>query len=604
MNNKENNELNINNSLNKNTLNKQIESKNRTANPIRKKQSYIQNKIGDEIINIKKINDDLNNNNNKTNLSNSIDSIEENSNEVVAKILDTINKNSLSIFYDSESEFKNKIDSLNLKFYLETEKYLCNQNKKVKTQTSLFIILFKQINIYIEEIQRLNLILLNKKYKPENIIKRTDELFQKKKEFETKEEIIKALKISQFNMENKLLKAVINENNLNKKIDNLQKEIEVYKNKIISMKNNSEAHTIKIDKMMSNSFQNRNFKNKFDDMNLKLKENTIKKNSNNSVCITLGNKKNINNNINNNFFINVNKSIKSKSPNNNLNNKEYPIKLQKTMNNMNIDIKRNHSQNESKKKINNLSKNQTEFKNKSKYVINKDKIKSQNNNEMIYLGSLINKLNKTEKVTKNNSRVKIEQENNNKNNTTIDLSSNNDDIIHKNNYKKIIINNKNKDNDKESNITNRNKRKFKYNNNNNNMENDFTLLNSYLNNNSYNLIKTTKTKIIKSDLDKNKISINNYNFKNNTNENYNEKERYEDAFNCFKLFKNKQKRSNENNNNINKVINKSILNDLKSKSLLKNKEKNNRNRNNNIINISNSTGVRKINNTNKNKNIK
>ena len=417
MNNKDNNEFHINNSLNKNTLNKQIEPKNKTINPIIKKQSYIQNKIEDENINIKKINDDLNNNNNKTNLSNSIDSIEENSNEVVAKILDTINKNSLSIFYDSESEFKNKIDSLNLKFYLETEKYLCNQNKKVKTQTSLFIILFKQINIYIEEIQRLNLILLNKKYKPENIIKRTDELSQKKKEFETKEEIIKALKISQFNMETKLLQAVINENNLNKKIDNLQKEIEVYKNKIlISLKNNSEAHTIKIDKMMSNSFQNRNAKNKFDDINLKVKENKIKKNSNNSVCITLGNKKN----INNNFFINVNKSIKSKSPNNNLNNKEYPIKLQKTINNMSIDVKRNHSQNESKKKINsNLSKNQTEFKNKSKYVINKDKIKSQNNNEMIYLGSLITKLNKTEKVTKNNSRVKIEQENNNKNNTTI-----------------------------------------------------------------------------------------------------------------------------------------------------------------------------------------
>jgi len=103
---------------------------------------------------------------------NSFDNIDENPNQVVSKILDSINKNSLSSFYDPDSEFKKKIDSLNLKFYLETEKYLCNQNKKIKTQTSLFIILFKQIIIYIKEIERLNLIILQKKYKPENIIKR------------------------------------------------------------------------------------------------------------------------------------------------------------------------------------------------------------------------------------------------------------------------------------------------------------------------------------------------------------------------------------------------------------------------------------------------
>ena len=169
---------------------------------------------------------------------NSFDNIDENPNQVVSKILDSINKNSLSSFYDPDSEFKKKIDSLNLKFYLETEKYLCNQNKKIKTQTSLFIILFKQIIIYIKEIERLNLIILKKKYKPENIIKRTDNIAQKQKEFQTKEDIINALKKSQSNMEAKLLQSFINENNLNQKIDNLQKEIEFYKKKLISMNNN------------------------------------------------------------------------------------------------------------------------------------------------------------------------------------------------------------------------------------------------------------------------------------------------------------------------------------------------------------------------------
>ena len=584
MNGKQINKFNTNQSINSKYITNQIKSTSFTPTPIKFDNFNKDNNLYiEENINIKNIKDDLNNNN-KTSLTNSLDSIDENSNEVVAKILDTINKNSLSIFYDSESEFKNKIDSLNLKFYLETEKYLCNQNKKVNTQTSLFIILFKQINIYIEEIQRLNLILLTKKYKPENIIKRTDELTQKKKEFQTKEDIIKALKTSQFNMESKLLQAVINENNLNKKIENLQKEIEVYKNKIISLKNNSETQTIKIDKMMSNSFQNRNIPDEFDEINLKITKNKFK-NSHNSVCIT-NSKTNHINKINN---IIIDNSVKSKSPGNK-NNKEYTLDLKKITNNKSVDInKRNNSENRSKSKINNTHKKEIQIKNKSKYVINTDKIKKHTNKEVICIGSLTNKLNKTEKLTKNNSKVKIDQESNN---NTIDLSGNNEDFVHRNNYKKIIINSKNIIS-KGENLTNRNKKIII-----NNLENDFTLFNSYLNNNSYNIIKTTKSKIMKSDLDSNKWSNSNYNYL-NTIGTENDKEKYENAFNCFKLFKNKQKKNNENNNNINKVINKSILNDLKSKSLLKNKDKSNRNRNKIIINISNSTGVRKSNNDNK-----
>ena len=529
-----------------------------------------------------KINQDLSNYNNKTTLTYSIDnSIEENSNEVVARILDTISKNSLSIFYDSESEFKNKIDSLNLKFYLETEKYLSNQNKKAKTQTSLFIILFKQINIYIEEIQRLNMIILTKKYKPENIIKRTDELNQKQKEFQTQENIIKALKISQFNMENKLLQAVINENNLNKKIESLQKEIEIYKNKIISMKNNSETHKIKIDKIMSNSFQNRNTQNICEEMNYQ-----INKNKNcYSISITNGFNNNPLNN-NNNISISINKSIKSKSPNG-FNSKDYPLKLRKINKNISIDIKRNYSQNGSKSKINNYIKSENKNnigKIKSKYVINKEIIKKQNTNsnsntkEMIYLGNLITKLNKTEKITKKNSKVKFDLE---ERKNTIDLANNNELYIQRNNYRKITINNKSKTL-KEENINNyTNRKKYK-----NNLDND-EILNS---------TKQTKTKIIKSDLDTNKCSNNeNYNYSCfNTIENDNEKEKCENALNCFKLMKNKKKKGNENYYNIDKIINKSIMNNFKSKSLLKNKEY----RNKNCINISNSIGVRKNNNSN------
>jgi len=579
MNAKEINKININHSTNQKPVATQI--KTPTSTPI-KLDNYFNQKYSNLNISndTEKINQDLINN--KTTLSNSIDSFDENSNEVVGKILDTISKNSLSIFYDSESEFKNKIDSLNLKFYLETEKYLCNQNKKVRTQTSLFIILFKQINIYIEEIQRLNMIILTKKYKPENIIKRTDELNQKQKEFQIQENIIKALKKSQFNMENKLLQAVINENNLNKKIENLQKEIEIYKNKIISLKNNSETHTIKIDKKLSNSFQNRDF----EDINCKANKN---KNSN-SISITNECKNNpINNTNTTNTNININKSVKSKSPNG-FNNKEYPLKLRKIKNNINIDIKRNHSQNESKSKINNYIKSENKNnigKNQSKYVINKRIIKKQNTvsnsnkKEMIYLGGLISKLNKNEKISKKNSKINLEIE---EKKSMIDLTNNNEDTIEKNNFKKILINNMNKIEKDENINTYTNRPRY-----NNTLENDL-LFHSYINNNSYNLIKQTKAKILKRDLDSNKYF--------NTIDNENEKEKYENAFKCYKLLQNKKKKNNENNSNINKIINKSILNDLKSKSLLKNKENSNRNKYKNIINISNSTGTRKNNNSN------
>ena len=126
---------------------------------------------------------------------NGIHEKQQNSNEIISNLLDNLNKNSLNIFYrDSSSIFKKKIDDLNLKFYLETEKYLSNQNKQEKTQSSLFIILFKQIKVYIEEIERLNLIILQKKYEPRNIIERTDEILKKQKDLETKEQLIKTLK--------------------------------------------------------------------------------------------------------------------------------------------------------------------------------------------------------------------------------------------------------------------------------------------------------------------------------------------------------------------------------------------------------------------------
>ena len=172
---------------------------------------------------------------------NGIHDKQQNSNEIISNLLDNLNKNSLNIFYrDSSSIFKKKIDELNLKFYLETEKYLSNQNKQEKTQSSLFIILFKQIKVYIEEIERLNLIILQKKYEPRNIIERTDEILKKQKDLETKEQLIKTLKDSKNFAENKLSEILINEDKLKKENERLKQQNEIYKRQLSELNSNSQ----------------------------------------------------------------------------------------------------------------------------------------------------------------------------------------------------------------------------------------------------------------------------------------------------------------------------------------------------------------------------
>ena len=151
-------------------------------------------------------------------------------------------QNVLDIYYDKNSSFKNKIDNLNLEFYLETEKYL-NYNKTndklrcQKLQANLFIILFKQINIFIEEIERLNKLIIENKYKKETIVKRTNELNEKKHNILIKDNYIKSLKQSNTITEKKLLEALLHEDKLIKDNERLRKENETYKSLTIVFEN-------------------------------------------------------------------------------------------------------------------------------------------------------------------------------------------------------------------------------------------------------------------------------------------------------------------------------------------------------------------------------
>ena len=160
----------------------------------------------------------------------------------ISYTIDDIKQNILDLYYDKTSPFKNQIDNLNLQFYLETEKYL-NYNKtndlvhSQKLQANLFIILFKQINIFIEEIERLNKIIIENKFKKETILQRTLEIKEKKNNFLVKDNLIQSLKQSNINTEKKLLKTLLHEDKLIKDNERLRKENETYKSLTIVFEN-------------------------------------------------------------------------------------------------------------------------------------------------------------------------------------------------------------------------------------------------------------------------------------------------------------------------------------------------------------------------------
>src|SRR5689334_9026155 len=81
----------------------------------------------------------------------------------LANIVDNLNLNGLNSYYPKDdSLFKQRIDNLNVQFYLQTEKYLNNGSHDQQSQDQLFLILFKQISLYIEEVDRLNKLLKEK----------------------------------------------------------------------------------------------------------------------------------------------------------------------------------------------------------------------------------------------------------------------------------------------------------------------------------------------------------------------------------------------------------------------------------------------------------
>jgi hypothetical protein len=81
-----------------------------------------------------------------------ISTYEEKQKIILLESLNTNNLNGINV----KEELKKKIEKLNFKFYIETDKFLNLKSEIEKSQDNLFLLLFKQISLYIEEIDKLN----------------------------------------------------------------------------------------------------------------------------------------------------------------------------------------------------------------------------------------------------------------------------------------------------------------------------------------------------------------------------------------------------------------------------------------------------------------
>ena len=122
---------------------------------------------------------------------------------------------------DNSSHFMEKISKFNTKFYACSEKYLIAKSNLEKLNDDLYLNLFKQIDCYVEEIQRLN----KKLAENENTKDYKKTIKDLNKEILEKKDIIR-------NLELKISKKTANEERLQKEIESYKRSLIFYKDKI------------------------------------------------------------------------------------------------------------------------------------------------------------------------------------------------------------------------------------------------------------------------------------------------------------------------------------------------------------------------------------
>ena len=144
-----------------------------------------------------------------------------------------LNNDVLSTFYTKdENSFLKKISKFNMNFFILSDKYLKMKTDLDKMNDNIYLNLFKQINAYIEEIERLNLKLRekgeNSKLKIENITELNKEILNQKNTIRT--------------LEKQISDKINNEIKLKNEINSYKRQVTFYKDKLkIQLQNRSIA---------------------------------------------------------------------------------------------------------------------------------------------------------------------------------------------------------------------------------------------------------------------------------------------------------------------------------------------------------------------------
>ena len=121
---------------------------------------------------------------------------EQNNIDDLSKLIKDIPLNNLNDYYDIETNlFKKRIEKLNLKFYWIYESVLGEDNNSniIYPYNKLFLILFKEISLYIEEILRLNKQLNLKNKNEKYYLNKLNYYKEKEKDYLLSKQIVKNL---------------------------------------------------------------------------------------------------------------------------------------------------------------------------------------------------------------------------------------------------------------------------------------------------------------------------------------------------------------------------------------------------------------------------
>ena len=175
----------------------------------------------------------------------------------LSSLINNIQLNNLNDYYDIETNlFKKRIEKLNLKFYWIYESILGdeNNNNLIYPYNKLFLILFKEISLYIEEILRLNKQLTLKNKNEKYYIQKINEYKDKEKDFLINKQLVKNLQRNARTLEKNNEKLRNEIDKLNKKISNINSPLLTYRSNFTDK--NSIISGGKLSKFSNNKFYN------------------------------------------------------------------------------------------------------------------------------------------------------------------------------------------------------------------------------------------------------------------------------------------------------------------------------------------------------------